>query len=156
MLQDATFTNEMRCHWHELRQRRWPARHQTIEALIDAFAAHIRPPRAATLTRWNNIGKLRLAQQLRGRHLGRRGDLPEVLDPPAHPLDGRAPVSRGTCTTTPAPPTVPAIPQPPQTANDRRTEQALASPPQFRPGIDPPAFIPQTGEPNPQWACPAQ
>ena len=63
-----------------------------LEQRIDAFVNHLMTaPWRGTPAKWTNFGQVRLAEQLRGRQLGRRDQVPEVLDPHAPVLGGQDP-----------------------------------------------------------------
>jgi len=152
-LRDPTFTSELRCRWHQLRADGGPLDIKHLEGLIDAFVAHIKTAKARDATRWNNIGRLVWPNNYVGATwTDEVSYLRYWLRKRIAWMDAGG--LKGACSTIPAPPAVPPIPQPPPTSDDMRMAQATASPPQFFPGQNAPTFIPLAGG-DPAWACPA-
>jgi hypothetical protein len=150
--QNADFRNELRCHWNTLRKDGGPLDIKKIEAKIDAFAAHIKNAKVRDAARWSNIGILVWPNNYVGATWSDEvAYLKYWIRKRIAWMDGAG--LKGTCSTAPMPPAVAAVPQPPQTANDMRLAQKLASPPQYIEGMTPPEFIPTEGG-NPTYACP--
>ncbi len=151
-LGDPTFQNEMKCRWHEVRKNGGPLDVNRIDALIDSFAGHIKTAKGRDATRWGNIGKFTWPNNYVGATWE---DDVNYLKYWIHKhvpwMDANL---KGLCPTIAAPPPVAALPQPPQTADDKRKEQTKTMPPQWNAMTDAPAFIPIEGMADPKWACP--